>query len=109
MREIRFDRFGGPEVLTLHSDAAPPEPQPDEVLVRVSYVGLNPLDYKVRDGSSGMSRDLQLPAGTGREMAGTVVSAGSDLDDAELGSRGLLPGTRVFGMRAPGDPRGVAA
>lgn len=109
MREIRFDRFGGPEVLTLHSDAAPPEPQPGEVLVRVSYVGLNPLDYKVRDGSSGMCRDLQLPAGTGREMAGTVVSAGSDLDDAELGSRGLKPGTRVFGMRAPGDPRGVAA
>ncbi|WP_193104870.1 NADP-dependent oxidoreductase [Brachybacterium sp. FME24] len=109
MREIRFDRFGGPEVLTLHSDAPSPQPAPDEVLVRVAYVGLNPLDYKVRDGSSGMSKDLQLPAGTGREMAGTVISAGSGLDDAELGSRGLNPGTRVFGMRAPGDVRGMAA
>ncbi|GAA1490204.1 NADP-dependent oxidoreductase [Brachybacterium sacelli] len=109
MREIRFDRFGGSEVLTLHSDAPTPEPGPDEVLVRVSYVGLNPLDYKIRDGSSGRAEDLGLPAGTGREMAGTVLGAGSALDDAELGSRGLTAGTRVFGMRAPADSRGVAA
>ncbi|GAA1285387.1 MULTISPECIES: NADP-dependent oxidoreductase [Brachybacterium] len=109
MREIRFDRFGGPEVLSLIPDAPMPEPGPDEVLVEVAFVGLNPLDYKIRDGSSGMSRDLQLPAGTGREMAGTVIGAGAGLDEAELGSRGLSVGTRVFGMRAPGDPRGVAA
>jgi NADPH:quinone reductase len=109
MREIRFDRFGGPDVLTLHADAPSPEPGPDEVLVRVAFVGLNPLDYKIRDGSSGMAKDLRLPAGTGREMSGTVISAGSGLDEAELGSRGLMPGTRVFGMRAPGDVRGMAS
>lgn len=109
MREIRFDRFGGPEVLTLHTDAPTPVPGPDEVLVQVSFAGLNPLDFKIRDGSSGRSKDLQLPAGTGREMVGTVLSAGSGLDEAELGSRGLSPGTRVFGMRSPADQRGVAA
>lgn len=109
MREIRFDRFGGPEVLTLHSDAPTPVPGGEEVLVRVAYVGLNPVDFKIRDGSSGMAKDLPLPAGTGRELAGTVIGAGSELDEAELRSRGLAPGTRVFGMRAPGDRRGVAA
>lgn len=109
MREIRFDRFGGPEVLTLHRDAARPEPGPEEVLVQVAFVGLNPLDFKIRDGSSGRSKDLDLPAGTGREMMGVVIGAGADLDEAELASRGVAPGTRVFGMRAPSDPRGVAA
>lgn len=109
MREIRFDRFGGPEVLTLHTDAPTPEPAPDEVLVQVLFAGLNPLDFKIRDGSSGRAKDLPLPAGTGREMVGTVIGAGSGLDQAELGSRGLTEGTRVFGMRSPGDHRGVAA
>lgn len=109
MREIRFDSFGGPEVLTLHDDAPVPEPGPEEVLVQVGFVGLNPLDYKIRDGSSGRAKDLTLPAGTGREMAGTVIGAGSGLDEAELGSRGLTVGTRVFGMRGPSDSRGVAA
>ncbi|WP_394215645.1 NADP-dependent oxidoreductase [Brachybacterium vulturis] len=109
MREIRFDRFGGPEVLTLHVDAAVPAPAPDEVLVQVSFAGLNPLDFKIRDGSSGRAQGLELPAGTGREMSGVVIGAGSGLDEAELGSRGLTVGTRVFGMRSPDDPRGVAA
>lgn len=109
MREIRYDRFGGPEVLTLHTDAPAPEPAADEVLVEVSFAGLNPLDYKIREGSSGRAKGLELPAGTGREMAGVVIGAGSGLDEAELGSRGLTPGTRVFGMRGPEDSRGVAA
>ncbi|ATG52732.1 Zn-dependent oxidoreductase [Brachybacterium vulturis] len=109
MREIRFDRFGGPEVLTLHSDAAVPAPAPDEVLVQVAFAGLNPLDFKIRDGSSGRATDLELPAGTGREMSGVVIGAGSGLDEAELGSRGLTVGTRVFGMRSTDDRRGVAA
>ena len=98
MREILFDRFGGPDVLTLHTDSPRPEPAEGEVLVEVSYAGLNPLDFKIRDGSSGMAEGLPLPAGTGREMTGTVLGAGADLDLAELASRGLAPGTRVFGM-----------
>ena len=109
MREILFDRFGGPDVLTLHTDSPRPEPAEGEVLVEVSYAGLNPLDFKIRDGSSGMAEGLPLPAGTGREMTGVVLGAGADLDLAELGSRGLAPGTRVFGMRRPEDRRGVAA
>ncbi|MGP9538739.1 NADP-dependent oxidoreductase [Brachybacterium sp. AOP43-C2-M15] len=109
MREILFDRFGGPDVLTLHTDSPRPEPAEGEVLVEVAYAGLNPLDYKIRDGSSGMAADLSLPAGTGRELTGTVIGAGPDLDTAELASRGVAPGTRVFGMRRPTDRRGVAA
>ena len=109
MREILFDRFGGPDVLTLHTDSPRPEPAECEVLVEVSYAGLNPLDFKIRDGSSCMAEGLPLPAGTGREMTGTVLGAGADLDLAELASRGLAPGTRVFGMRRPEDRRGVAA
>src|SRR5699024_729652 len=68
-----------------------------------------PLDFKIRDGSSARAEGLDLPAGTGREMMGVVIGAGSELDEAELGSRGVSPGTRVFGMRSPDDDRGVAA
>lgn len=109
MREILFDRFGGPDVLTVRTDSPRPEAGEGEVLVDVAYAGLNPLDYKIRDGSSARAEGLELPAGTGREMVGTVLSAGPDLDDVELASRGLAPGTRVFGMRSPQDSRGVAA
>lgn len=109
MREILFDRFGGPDVLTLRTGSPRPEPGDGEVLVQVSYAGLNPLDHKIRDGSSARAQGLRLPAGTGREMAGTVIEAGPGLDAAELASLGLSPGTRVFGMRGPEDDRGTVA
>ena len=108
MRAITYDRFGSPDVLTLVTDAPPPEPAEGEVLVQVTHVGLNPLDHKIRDGSSRLASLVELPAGTGREMAGTVIGGGPDLDHYELASRGLAPGTRVFGMRPPGDLRGTA-
>lgn len=109
MREIRFDSFGDPGVLTLHEDAPVPVPARGELLVEVDYVGLNPLDYKIRDGSSGRARGLELPAGTGREMVGTVVGTADEADLSELGARGLEVGTRVFGMRRMDDARGTAA
>lgn len=109
MREIRYEEFGGPEVLTLHEDAPEPVPGPGELLVRVEMIGLNPLDGKIRDGSSGRARHLQLPAGTGRELVGTVLGGGEGLDEYELAARGVAPGTVVFGMRNLEDARGTAA
>lgn len=109
MREIVFDRFGGPDVLTLIENAPDPVPGPGELLIDVDYVGLNPLDYKIRDGSSDLAKQLTLPAGAGREMVGTVAGAAAGADESELAARGLEVGTRVFGMRANMDLRGTAA
>jgi NADPH2:quinone reductase len=115
MRAVQFDRFGGPEVLHTVTDAPEPVPGPDEVLVRVLYAGLNPLDHKIRDGSSGRARGLVLPAGTGRELVGDVVGHGPASDPARaIDPASAFPvGTRVFGMRGTGpegdDSRGTCA
>src|SRR5439155_11454612 len=47
MRIIRQQTLGGPEVLEL-TEAATPEPEPTEVLVRVAAAGVNPVDWKTR-------------------------------------------------------------
>ncbi|PWH07686.1 NADP-dependent oxidoreductase [Brachybacterium endophyticum] len=104
MRQIILPEFGGPENLHLEADAPAPAPAPGEVLVRVAYAGLNPLDYKLRDGSSGRASSLTLPAVLGREMVGEVISAGAGVDLEELG---LPEGTRVFGVRDLSDMRGT--
>jgi len=49
MRAIRQERLGGPEVLEL-VDVPRPKPIASEVLVRVSGVGLNPVETYVRSG-----------------------------------------------------------
>jgi NADPH:quinone reductase-like Zn-dependent oxidoreductase len=87
-------RFGGPEVLEL-VEQAPPAPEAlaaDEVLVRVAYAGVNPIDVMTRTGG-GMAAAgvITLPFTPGWDLAGTVEGVGSQVDTLDLGDR-------VFGM-----------
>lgn len=47
MKAIRIEQFGGPEVMQLR-DVDVPEPKTGEVLVKNFFVGINPVDYKIR-------------------------------------------------------------
>jgi len=79
-------------------DLPVPEPGPDELLVHVRAAGVNPGDWKVRDGAYG----IEPPAVLGRECAGTVVAIGEDVTGAV---RGFAEGDEVFG----GTPGNVGA
>ena len=48
MKAIRIHRYGGPQALQ-YEDAPRPQPQADEVLIRVHAAGVNPIDWKIRD------------------------------------------------------------
>ena len=101
MRAVQIDRFGGPGELHLVDDAPAPLPASGEVVVRVIAAGVNPLDHKIRDGSSGLAKkltDRDFPLVLGRECSGDVESIGEDVTD-------LQAGQRVFGM-APLSHRG---
>lgn len=100
-----IDEFGGPEKfkrVAIDLDSDDYRPGEGEVLVKTAAIGANPLDYKMRDGSSGLSKKLALPAILGREIAGEVIAVGEGVDN-------LAVGDRVFGMRAMDDYRGAYA
>lgn len=46
------------------------------MLVRVHAAGVNPVDWKIREGCHRSFLPLDLPAALGREVAGVVVAAG---------------------------------
>ena len=48
-KQIIISQFGGPEVLTTQM-ASIPEPREGEVLVKVCFSGINPIDVKTRAG-----------------------------------------------------------
>ncbi len=102
---MMIHEFGGPAAMRVEEV---PEPQPaaGEVLVDVHFAGLNPIDYKMRDGSSGMCRKMTLPSSLGREFAGQLVAAGPGVD---LPGLGLEEGGWVFGIRDHSDARGCYA
>jgi len=84
---VRFDRFGGPEVLQV-VDVPDAEPGPGEVRVALRAAGLNPADYKRRAAPG--PYDVSFPAGIGRELAGVVEATGP-------GVQRLVAGDQVFG------------
>jgi NADPH:quinone reductase-like Zn-dependent oxidoreductase len=82
---------GGPENL-VPTSIPRPEPGPTEVLVRVTAVGVNSIDWKTRAGD-GVYRffDPTEPMVLGWDIAGVVEEAGAGVTRFERGDR-------VFGM-----------
>lgn len=81
---IRYARYGGPDVLTL-DEVPPPEPSAGEVRVAMRYAGVNPADWKMRQGILGSGRPLHEPVGTGIEGSGTVDAVGPAVVDWRVG------------------------
>ena len=61
MKAVRFDDYGGIDVLEVR-DVARPEPGPDQVLVAVRAAGINPSEAKIRAGRSARSSPRRSPA-----------------------------------------------
>ncbi|MQY11342.1 2-haloacrylate reductase [Streptomyces sp. RB5] len=89
MRAVTISEFGGPEVLTV-GEVARPEPLPTEVLVRVRAAGVNPVDWKTREGQ-GMAGLQTFPLILGWDVSGVVEAVG-------FGVTTLKPGDEVYGM-----------
>ena len=99
MKAVRIHDFGGPEVLRLE-DLPEPQVRAGEILIRVRAAGVNPVDYKIREGKYPAVKSEQLPVTLGRDVAG-VVSKGAD------GVSGFAPGDDVF-VLLPQDRGGYA-
>ena len=86
MRAARFSSFGGPEVLEI-VDVPEPHPGPGEIRIAVRAAGINPVDWKFRQGMMGSD----LPSGTGYDAAGVVDELGD-------GVAGVAVDDEVFGQ-----------
>jgi NADPH2:quinone reductase len=82
VRAVRFDRFGGPDVLQ-YREVDVGAPGPNQALVQHTAVGLNFIDVYHRSGVY----PLKLPSGLGGEAAGIVRAVGSGVAHVRVGDR----------------------
>jgi len=90
MKAIRVHEFGGPEVLRLE-EVATPEPGPGQVLVRMSAIGINPVETYIRAGT--YARLPELPYTPGNDGAGAVEQMGPDVNEFKPGDRVYTAGS----------------
>jgi NADPH:quinone reductase-like Zn-dependent oxidoreductase len=93
MKAIVINAYGNEDVVK-YTEVERPEPQADEVLVKVHAAGVNPVDWKIRNGL-GERLGLKLPIRLGGEIAGTVEKIGADV-------RGFKAGDAVYGIIGSG-------
>lgn len=84
MKAVQIHTYGGPDVLQFE-DVPRPEPKPNEVLVRVHTTGVNPVDWKIREGYL----KTPLPMIMGIDFSGVVEGVGSAVTKFRVGDEVL--------------------
>jgi NADPH:quinone reductase-like Zn-dependent oxidoreductase len=84
MKAVRFDEYGGVDVLHL-AEVPTPEPGLGQVLIQVKAAGINPGEAKIRDGLLHSQFPAVFPSGEGADFAGIVTQTGPDVADAGVG------------------------
>jgi len=88
MRAVVYEEFGGADVLRV-VDRPDPHIGADAVVVKVAAASLNPVDYKIREGYLRGLMDVFFPAVPGWDVSGTVVKAGLDTPELQVGDEVL--------------------
>jgi NADPH2:quinone reductase len=87
-RAVRFDRYGGRDVLYV-ADVAVPEPGFVEVVVKVRAAGVNPGEAAIRSGALDAIFPATFPSGEGSDLAGVVSTVGDGVAEFAIGDEVL--------------------
>jgi NADPH:quinone reductase-like Zn-dependent oxidoreductase len=99
MRAAAIDRFGGPQVVTMHTLPVP-DIDPGQVLIAVHTSGLAGWDADIRDGWSPTGRKPRFPLVLGSDGSGTVAGVGSRVRRFKVGDRVYAASFETSGFHA---------
>src|SRR6266540_4008275 len=94
MQAIQAHDYGEPEVLRFEKTLRP-QPNSDQVLIRLKAAGVNPADWKYRAGLYKQFMPLQFPWTPGLEGSGVIEAVGANVTT-------LKKGDEVYGLVAGG-------
>jgi NADPH:quinone reductase-like Zn-dependent oxidoreductase len=83
-RAVRFDRYGGIDVLRV-VEVERPVPGPSQVLVRIKAAGINPGEAMIREGVLADRFPATFPSGEGSDLAGVVEEVGGAVNKVAVG------------------------
>ncbi|MFF9403163.1 NADP-dependent oxidoreductase [Streptomyces sp. NPDC014744] len=95
MKKVSFAEFGGPDVLHL-VDAEEPHAGPGQIRIAVRAAGVNPVDWRIREGQKLGAHPIELPSGVGLDAAGVVDEVGEGVEAVEAGDHVFGEGFNTY-------------
>lgn len=84
MKAVQINSYGDRSVLEMN-EIAIPKPAENEVLIKVKCAGVNPVDWKVREGYLQDMLGHTLPLTLGWDVSGEVAAVGDEVSDLKVG------------------------
>jgi alcohol dehydrogenase len=86
MKSAQIKRYGGSEVVEINqSTPSPNDPSAGKVLVIIKAAGVNPADWKFRDGFFQQMMPLKFPSTLGWDFSGVIEKIGEGISDFKQG------------------------
>jgi len=79
MISIQINRYGGSDVMEVNDKASVPNPPSGKILVNVKASGVNPVDWKIREGYMQQMIQLQFPSTLGLDFSGVIKQVGENV------------------------------
>jgi alcohol dehydrogenase len=91
MKSVQLKNYGTSEVVEINQNDSVPDPSAGKVLVIVKAAGINPIDWKIREGYMKQVMQLNFPSTLGMDFSGILEKIGD-------GVSGFKQGDEVYGQ-----------
>jgi alcohol dehydrogenase len=93
MRSAQINKYGSSEVVEINRSAPAPNISTGKVLVIVNAAGVNPIDWKIREGYMRQMIQLQFPSTLGSDFSGVIKQIGEGVSPSDF-----KQGDEVYGQ-----------
>jgi alcohol dehydrogenase len=105
MKAVQISRYGGSEVVEIKQVVPSPsttKPVTDKILVDIKAAGVNPVDWKIREGHMQQMMNPKFPLTLGMDFSGVVQEIGGEggEEGEEPAPTGLKKGDELYGQAA---------
>ena len=93
MKSAQINKYGSSEVIEINQNTPEPTISPGKVLVTIKAAGVNPVDWKIREGGMQQLIPLQFPSTLGIDFSGDIKQVGEGVSPSDL-----KQGDEVYGQ-----------
>ena len=93
MKSAQISRYGSSDVIEINQNAPEPTLSSGKVLVSIKAAGVNPVDWKIREGAFQQMISLQFPSTLGIDFSGVIKQVGEGVSSSDF-----KQGDEVYGQ-----------